>query len=890
MSSQNPQITEQGEIQTQGTSVVQRVLMHAKSDPDRVAVVEGALAITYWQLADRIKNAAAALQAKTVVPGDVVGVNLQRSVDALICVLACHLVGAAYVPFDPELPPTRLEAMKQVAQPTIVVVDANHSRPDWASDVSTVRWSELVQTDHDRYESTTSIDPESLAYILFTSGSTGTPKGVEITHNNLNTILTAWDQVVVLDRHVTLWLSALSFDASVTEFLWTMHAGGTLVIAETLHHPSGLGASIGEMVEAHSITHLQCTPTRAKMLLADAHDRKSFSCLEHMVIGGEPLPSRLARDLLQAGVRTLTNAYGPTEASVWATQISVTADLLSSLDTATVPIGTAIPGASVTIIEPDEEGIGEVHISGPLVGRGYRGQPELSAAVFGTGTWEGGTTRTYRTGDLGRKRLDGVIEFHGRVDGQIKLRGHRVELGEIESVLSAHPMVQHAIVELDRRHVASGDAPQDLIAAVVPIDTPWLLASDQNRVEAPELGAELRAHLAALLPSVMVPRTIVVFRSLPLTMSGKLNRVEVSAMLGNQRAKQVVHSGSRDVKAFVRDFAAVLPFRRDQVIGSDSDFFECGGHSLLVVELISRIAHRTGISLPLSTLIGAPTPQLVAAAVQTHSSYTYSPLVPLAPSPESREIPSAIRPVLYFVHGAGGHVLRFQKMAYALRDRVEVIGIQAIGVEGNDRLDPDLASMVARYVAAITSDIANRPNQTVHLGGYSSGGSIALHIAHQLAQHGHRVGSMSLVDCYVPIAFPNGLFKRLGNLGFNATHRDGLGLGKWLTGSVDGWRRRRNWDSEGAIALTKLGFNDVFDSIAAIVEAGPTPVPIATPALLIRSYSENPMRRRDYTYACKTPQSVRTHWIQVKHDELFTDERSSEVATQIGDFVSKHSS
>jgi pimeloyl-ACP methyl ester carboxylesterase len=211
-------------------------------------------------------------------------------------------------------------------------------------------------------------------------------------------------------------------------------------------------------------------------------------------------------------------------------------------------------------------------------------------------------------------------------------------------------------------------------------------------------------------------------------------------------------------------------------------------------------------------------------------------------------------------------------------------------VEGNDRLDPDLASMVARYEAAINTDIGNRPNQPVHLGGYSSGGSIALHIAHQLTQQGHRVSSMSLVDCYVPIPFPNGMPQRLRNVRYNVTHRDGLGLRKWVTGAIDGWRRRRNWDSDGAIALTKLGFNDVFDSIAAMVEAGPTPAPTSTPALLIRSYSENPMRRRDYTYAYKTPTSVRTHWIQVKHDELFTDERSTEVATQIGDFVSKHSS
>jgi amino acid adenylation domain-containing protein len=871
--------------------VVDRVLEYGRTQGDRVAVIAGDTRLTYAELSEQIRITSQRLAVLGVRPGDLVAITMPRSVETLIAILSCHALGAAFVPLDSDLPESRLAMMHTRAQPTLVILGEGRPVPPWAT-TTCVTWDVLQATtvalapvgDCTSHE----VSATDLAYVIFTSGSTGEPKGVQITRWSLAILMHSWDHVVSLNHHVTLWLSAVSFDASHTEYLWAMHAGGTLVIA-----PPERLASVGNLIRTHRVTHLQCTPTRASMLLADPEDRNSLGELEHLIVGGESLTSALAGELFAANVRRLTNVYGPTEATVWATSFDVTPEWVAGSNTAVAPIGFPIRGTTINIV--DEAGslvprgsIGEIRIEGSLVGSGYRNDPIRTSEVFAD------NPARYLTGDLGRVRPDGAIEFHGRRDHQVKIRGHRIELGEIESVVAAHPSVKLAVVELDRRHVEIEDAPRDLIAVVVPHatdETPTTAGCTNvgasTRIDDRELAAELRSYLASNLPEIMVPRTILIFHALPMTSSGKIDRVGVRHILGGARTKvpgQFASKSTITLDELVVEFQQVLPRRAGSVVNADDNFFDLGGHSLLAVELMSRLKAHTGVALPLSSMLTSPTPRLLHRTLTQGSTLRYNPLVALAPS--AGDADDATLPLMYFVHGAGGHVLRFRPMAEALRNTVEVVGIQAIGIDSDEAPDPSFAAMVDRYVAAIAATTPLRP---IHIGGYSDGGIIALHIADRLHRTGHDVRSVSLCDTFSPLPFPTGLRAQLGSVVFNVMHREGLTIGKWIAGSYDGWRRRREWDVEGAAALTRLGFNDLFDAISRKVhEAGPPPsVPV--PALVIRSYAENPIRRRDYSDAYSSSGSVTTRWVAVKHDELFTDERSFEIADHIGKFITMYS-
>jgi amino acid adenylation domain-containing protein len=875
--------------------IVDRVREYGRTQSDRVAVIAGDTRLTYAELSEQIRFTSQRLAGHGVRPGDLVGITMPRSIETLIAILSCYALGAAFVPLDSNLPANRLHLMLTTAQPSLLILGDGCPAPSWANTTPCVTWEVLQAT---RFPFTPcdpselrEVLPTDLAYVIFTSGSTGQPKGVQITRESLTILMHSWDHLVSLNHHVTLWLSAVSFDASHTEYLWTMHAGGTLVIA-----PSEGFTSVGKLIRTHGVTHLQCTPTRASMLLADPEDFSAIGELEHLILGGESLTLALASQLFEANVRRLTNVYGPTECTVWATSFDVTPEWVASSDKSVTPIGFPIQGTAINIV--DESGailppgsIGEIRIEGSLVGSGYRNDHSRTSAVFTDDPAQ------YRTGDLGQILSDGAIEFHGRQDHQVKIRGHRIELGEIESAVMAHPRVRLAIVELDRRHTEVGTASHDLIAVVVPqfadatptTTTPTTETSTEAslaRIEVPELVAELRSHLSSNLPAIMVPRTILISQTLPLTSSGKIDRVTVRKLLGEARAtvpSQIVSKSLMTLEDLALEFHQVLGRRSGSEVNADGNFFDLGGHSLLAVELMSRLKAKTGVSLPLSSLLASPTPRLLHRTLIQGSRPLYNPLVALAPLTGDTE--DVLRPVLYFVHGAGGHVLRFRQMAEALRNRVEVIGIQAIGLDDDQAPDSTLAAMVDRYVEAIAAATDRR----IHVGGYSDGGLIALHIADRLLRSGHDVRSVSLCDTFSPLPLPVGARAKLSAVSHNLMHRDGLSIGKWIAGSWEGWRRRREWDVEGAAALTRLGFNDLFEAISGKVREAALPPSVPLPALVIRAYVENPIRRRDYSDAYLSSGSVTTRWVPVKHDELFTDERSSEIADHIGTFINMYS-
>lgn len=889
-------------------TVAVTVMGYSLTKPDAVALVSSVESVTYRELGRRVSATASSLRGYGIVRGDRIGISMSASPDVVVVILACHLIGAAYVPLDTELPVGRLQVISAKARPSLVVVDTARiesiTAADWVTTERCVPFDQLVDAAlRADLSVSTELDHlgETAAYVIFTSGSTGEPKGVEVTQGNLSALMTAWDDVMAQvdrgsiadsDEHsaVSLWLSALSFDASVAELFWPLHAGRTLAIAPSANAPSGLGLSLGRFISTHSVTHLQCTPTRATMLMADDTDREALKQIRHMVVGGEALPSSLARDLLATGLGRLTNAYGPTEATVWATVHEVSE---ASLSEPIVSVGKPINGMRAFVIGEDgreltDGTVGELLIGGHLVSLGYLDEPELTARSFGTRVVDGKSMSTYRTGDLAALADDGSLVFHGRIDGQIKLRGHRIELGEIEAVLSEHPSVRHAVVELDRRHVRFGEPAQDLVAAVVLHTADSSMQGTPQRISAPQLSAELREYLASRLPSIMVPRSVVTFDALPLSTSGKLDRVAIKALLGGERDQGDTEESGDSLNSMIDDFRTVLPTRSGTNIDAHTNFFDAGGHSLLLVELIYRIQRRTAVSLPLSVLLEAPTPALLCGALHHYElqgaqpDVGYHPLVRY----ETTETDQARtrRPRLYFIHGAGGHVLRFRPLAMALRDYVEVIGVQAIGLEGAQVADDDISVMAVRYA----DEIAAHDSGPVHLGGYSDGGVIAVHVVELLRLRGVATKSLTFADTFDPQDFPQGLAAKLKNVIHNVSHRDELKLSQWIRGAVEGWKRRTDWDAEGAAALKRIGYNDVFDSIQNVVKRSPKPVTVDVPGLLLRTFTENPVRCRDYSIAYGSPASVEVVWVSGKHDELFTDTRSSDLADHIRAFVLSH--
>jgi amino acid adenylation domain-containing protein len=575
--------------------------------PQRVALSYGAAKATYADIDLRSNRLAHALRARGAQRGRRVGLCVERGIGMVVAQLAVLKAGAAYVPLDPAYPAERLRFMAEDAGLTVLVADASTSELLPWPEEQTLR----VDADADAIaacppialaEDSEAARPEDCAYVIYTSGTTGKPKGVQVPHRAVVNFLCSMREEPGLgaeDRLVAV--TTLSFDIAVLELLLPLTVGAEVVLAsrEQAADPRALGALLADC----RATAMQATPGTWRMLLdAGWEGTPGFKAL----VGGEALAPDLARRLLPM-VGQLWNMYGPTETTVWSTCWRVD-DVESG-----IRIGRPIANTSVWIL--DEHGRrcpigvpGEIWIGGDGVAIGYLNRPELTAERFLPDPFSSTPgARFYRTGDRGRWRADGLLEHLGRNDFQVKVRGFRIELGEIESHLASHPAIGQAVVVA--REASPGDV--RLVAYVV------------ARGEAPE-GQALREHLRAFLPAYMLPQHFVVLPRIPLLPNGKVDRAALPPpTVGGETA--TIHADSTPRTATERLLASIWSdLLKTSDFGTQDNFFDIGGHSLLAMQALLAMEDKTGKRIERSRFIFESLGQIARA-------YDESPEAPRPP-------------------------------------------------------------------------------------------------------------------------------------------------------------------------------------------------------------------------------------------------------------------
>ena len=689
------------------------------ASPGARAVLYEHGSLTYGELEARANQLAHRLRRLGARRGATLGICLERSPEMLIALLAVLKSGAAYVPLDPGSPRLRLQAMLDDSGPAAIITQPHLARslPAHAAHVVLLDGSDTGDEPCASLEQDVSgFDP---AYVMYTSGSTGEPKGVLVTHGSLSNHLLWRSRYFPLgpeDR--CLQKAPLSFDDSVWEILEPLSAGACVVLARP--HLEQDSAHLVELLAARGITAACFVPSVLRVLVEEPR-LDECRALRRLSTGGETVSRALVRQVRERLPQVaLYNGYGATETTIAATFWNC-ADASAA---STVPIGRPIFNTQVYLLDDERRllapGVtGELYVGGAGLASGYLNRPDLTAACFLDVCIEGATTRLYRTGDLGRLGPDGVFEFVGRLDDQVKVRGVRVELGEVEAALSQHAQVKlTCVVCLERP-----DGQKRLIAHVVP-----------RTADAPS-PLELREFLRERVPAAMIPARFVDAVALPLTASGKIDRRRLLSLAQAEEDKRVEHTAPRDdiesrLMALWQEALATRP------IGLDEDFFALGGDSLSMVRLALAIETSFGCGLPPNWLFEAPTITQQAERLRTGMpAEARGPLLPLTAG-------GAGMP-LFVAHHGDGNVIGYQPLAQLLGGERPIYALQAKGLAEHIMALPHIESVVAQYVQRIR---AVQPHGPYAIAGFSSGGLIAFEIAQQLSAAGERIGLLAILD------------------------------------------------------------------------------------------------------------------------------------------------
>ncbi|EWM10646.1 dimodular non-ribosomal peptide synthetase, partial [Kutzneria sp. 744] len=643
--------------------------------PNRPAVECGDETLTYAELNERANQLARKLIDQGARPGEHVAVTIRPSIELIVACLAILKSGAGYVPVDPGYPAERIEFILGDVNPVCVV-------------------SAIEAQGFDTDNPAVALQPEDSAYVIYTSGSTGRPKGVVVPHRALLNLIVEYGRRFGADpdRRVLTFVSP-SFDVSLSEFAQALFFGGCLVIPPA-------GVEFGEVLQDKDITHA----TVPAAVLATVEPRE-LPKLEVLVVGGEPSRPEVIR-AWQPG-RMLINAYGPTEATIEST-FTVWGDEANP-----VLIGAPVNNVSAYVLDgrltPVPVGVpGELYLAGAGLARGYLRRPALTGERFVADPFAANGSRMYRTGDVVRRRADGQLEFVGRTDDQVKVRGLRIELGEVEAALGRHPGI-------DAVAVAVHDAA--LVAYVVGDDLD---------------SAELRRFIGASLPEYYVPSVFVRLDELPLTPNGKVDR----RALPTPDVTSIEGRGPRSPREVLlcQLFAEVLKVEQ---VSIDDNFFDLGGHSLLATQLVSKIGAVLGAQLSIRTLFDAATvAELSTQLDEGDERDPFAMLLPLRTGGDGHP--------LFCVHPVGGLSWCYSTLLRGLDRDTPVYGLQSRSLSGGQP-PATLEELVGDYVDQIRKV---QPTGPYHLLGWSMGGHLAHAVAASLRQAGDEVPVLVVLDAY----------------------------------------------------------------------------------------------------------------------------------------------
>ncbi|MFD0579127.1 amino acid adenylation domain-containing protein [Dactylosporangium darangshiense] len=657
------------------------IAARAAADPSAVAVRCGDAVLTYGELWRRAERLAGFLVRSGVGPESVVGLCLDRGVEFVVAVLAVWRAGGAYLPLDPGYPVERLAFMVADGGAS-VVLGQRAVAADLAAAGVAVTWLEDVPLDGADAVALPAIVGDQAAYVIYTSGSTGVPKGVVVTHRGLLNLAVQLGPVFgVVPGRVVLQFAAFGFDAAVMDVAVVLSGGGSLVVASGVQRsePARLAALIrAERVEVASVV-----PSLLSQL-----DPDEISGVGTWVVGSE----RVGADLVGtwAGRSRMFNAYGPTEVSVLATTMRCVADGSVVAPAIGGPLGNVRVFVVDGLLRPVPVGVpGELLIGGAGLARGYAGRAELTAERFIADPFTGDGGRLYRSGDVVRWRADGRLEFVGRADTQVKVRGFRVEPGEIEAALRAHPAIDDAVV------IADGDeADRRLVAYLVPADA----AAGVPGVE------PLRGFLRDRLPEFMVPAVYVELASLPLNVNGKVDRAALpapdAARLPLDGEYLAARTPTEQVLAGI--WAELLGVAR---VGAADNFFALGGHSLLATQVVTRVRAVFDVEVPVAALFDTPTIAGLAARIDAAAPGVTAP--PIVPAGRDGLLPlSFAQQRLWFLAQLEPDSVEYVvPMAVRLDGVVDVPGLAAA-----------LAALVARHEVLRTRLVADAdgvPHQVI---------------------------------------------------------------------------------------------------------------------------------------------------------------------------------
>lgn len=582
----------------------------ARRFPDRIAVRDRDRLLRYGELQAKAASLAGSLRASGVKSGDIVAVCLERSVDLITAILAVLMADAAYLPLDPGHSSSRHARILNDAGVELVVTSARLGGGFQEGPAHIFCLDAPWPPASPCAAAGTGTD---LAYVIYTSGSTGVPRGVMIEHRSAMNLLTALDLAIYRDMPDSLQVglvASVAFDASVQQIFASLAAGHTLHILDA--ETRGDSDAVLDWLCEGRIEVVDLTPTLLSMLVASGLTERSDMALRHVIVGGEPLKSSLATAFFEGAWcegRLLSNIYGPTECCVDATLLTL--DRAPAGRGTVVPIGRPLANTQAYILDEFRQRVpigvsGEIWLAGRGVGRGYLGLPELTEQKF-TSLPDFGEVRVYRTGDIGAWTEEGTIEFLGRSDGQVKVRGHRIELGEIDAVLASHPLVESAVTIA--RHSAA-----DIIELVSYV----AMGPDA------EASADVRRWLASELPDYMRPAHIVVLPELPLNVSGKIDRAALPAVDAGNRISAAAYRApeSPAERLLAEIWEGVLDVRP---IGLDDRFLDLGGDSIKALQIVSRL-RSAGWRMELRSLFTHPTvgelSPLIARATPHRSAVT----------------------------------------------------------------------------------------------------------------------------------------------------------------------------------------------------------------------------------------------------------------------------